>query len=92
MSNKKNIKQKPKLLALSCIMLKNGNTYFVKYTNTCKYTKYVWPFFDIMHERVKTLVCCNIIILTLNNSEFLYLLKKFNRIYVINSGDHSFNT
>ena len=42
-------------LTLLCIMLKYGQTYFKKVCGVHKaiYLKFVWPFFNIMHERVK---------------------------------------
>ena len=41
---------KPINITLSCILLINGQTYSGE--NTLRFSKYVWPFFDIMHERL----------------------------------------
>ena len=39
------------MLTLSCIILKNSQTYFKNFA-TARFLKYVWPLFKIMHERV----------------------------------------
>ena len=44
-----------KPLTLSCILSKNGQTYFKNRTMfTARFLKYVSPFFNILHERVRT--------------------------------------
>ena len=34
-------------------MLKNGQAYFKNFVNTAIFLKYVWPFFNIMKERIE---------------------------------------
>ena len=44
---------KTNALTLFCVMSKNDQTFWKTYVvNTARFLKYVWPFFDIMHERV----------------------------------------